>query len=151
VQVIEAGGLREQQKAVRQLLHQLVNELDVPPAEIVILTGHKNEPGSAFPSGLKLGNFTLTGADPPPAGQILASTAERDVRGVLPGQGAPRHRDAAGVVAGAGGAAAAGGQARRLAIGCGLPHHRSRRRGHPYHCVMSCDVAVDDGAASRTL
>lgn len=77
VQVLAAGGRREQRRAVRQLLHQLVHDAGVPPREIVILTGHKNDPLSTFPVGLQLGNFTLTGADPPPAGQILLSTAQR--------------------------------------------------------------------------
>jgi len=77
IEILEVGGAREQQRAVRQLLHRLVHDDGVPSAEIVILTGHKNDADDAFPAGLQLGNFTLTGADPPPPGQVLVSTAQR--------------------------------------------------------------------------
>ncbi|MCC7494881.1 MAG: ATP-binding domain-containing protein [Fimbriimonadaceae bacterium] len=70
-------GAREQQRAARQLLHEWIQESQIPSRDVVILTGHRSTAGSPFAAGQQLGNYRLTQHDPPGPGEVLVSTIQR--------------------------------------------------------------------------
>ncbi|NOX61055.1 MAG: ATP-binding domain-containing protein [Chloroflexi bacterium] len=72
---------RELETLVRQTLHRLINEEDVAPGDLIILTP-KAEHRSIFKEGKRLGNFTLTRKPPTEGDRIIWVTTVHAFKGL---------------------------------------------------------------------